>query len=171
MVCSFSPLLQHTLSCSLGSSSLPHLLMQKSPLSIPLSPSIPPLPLFLISTFYFYPIRAPYTLSSLLPLCLKRSQMLQYERQSRSVIFFSLCYRKWAPLEKRKEERRKRVVGFRGALREGRPKCTTSTLASKTACVHVLKRRCMRTHTRMRMHTNTHNHQDNIQDFKETLFS
>lgn len=55
---------------------------------LPLSPSIPPLPLFLISTFYFYPIRAPYTHSRLLLLRLKRSQMLLYERQSRSVILF-----------------------------------------------------------------------------------
>lgn len=59
--------------------------------------------------------------------------MLLYERQLRSVIFFRQCYRKWAPLEKRKEERRMRVVGFRGARREERPKCA---LASPSTCRH-----------------------------------
>lgn len=128
---------------------VPQLFLFYSSKILPLSTSIPPLPLFLISTFYFYPIRAPYTLPSLLLLCLKRSQMLPYERQSRSVIFFSASVTGSGPLlEKRKEERRKRVVGFRGALREGRPKCTTSTLTSHTTCVHRLKCRahaCIRT--------------------------
>lgn len=69
--------------------------------SIPLSTSIPPLPLFIISTFYFYPIRAPYTLSSLLPLRPKRSQMLQCERQSRSVIFFQPLLQEVGPFWKK----------------------------------------------------------------------
>lgn len=67
---------------------VPQLFLFYSSKILPLSTSIPPLPLFLISTFYFYPIRAAYTLPSLHLLCLKRSQMLPYERQSRSVIFF-----------------------------------------------------------------------------------
>lgn len=59
--------------------------------------------------------------------------------------FFSLCYRKWAPLEKRKEERRKRVVGFRGALREGNvlpahshliPHVCTCSDAGAHTCIH-----------------------------------
>lgn len=54
--------------------------------SIHLYPSSSSL-LHLYSTFYFYPIRAHYTLRNLLPLCLKRSQMLLYECQSRSVTF------------------------------------------------------------------------------------
>lgn len=73
------------------------------------------------STFCFYPIRAHYSPSSLLPLGLNRSQMLQYERQLRSVIFFfflsSHCYRKWAPLEKGKRNERRKVIGFKGAQR------------------------------------------------------
>lgn len=73
---------------------------------------------FHFSTFCFYPIRARYTLSSLLPLPLNRSQMLQHERQLRSVIFFfSRCYRKWAPLEKGKRNERRKVIGFKGAQR------------------------------------------------------
>lgn len=60
-----------------------------------------------IFTFYFYIIMAPYTLSPVSAhFCLKRSQMLLFERQSWFVLFFSfgLRYRKWAPLERRKEE-------------------------------------------------------------------
>lgn len=73
---------------------------------------------FHFSTFCFYPIRAHYSLSSLLPVGLNRSQMLQYERQLRSVIFFfSHCYRKWAPLEKGKRNERRKVIGFKGAQR------------------------------------------------------
>lgn len=95
---------------------VPQLFLFYSSKILPLSTSIPPLPLFLISTFYFYPIRAAYTLPSLHLLCLKRSQMLPYERQSRSVIFFffSLCYRKWAPFGKKErgtKEKSRRVQG------------------------------------------------------------
>lgn len=75
---------------------------------------------FHFSTFCFYPIRAHCSLCSLLPLGLNRSQMLQYERQLRSVIFFfffSHCYRKWAPLEKGKRNEKRKVTGFKGAQR------------------------------------------------------
>lgn len=97
-----------------------HFLVYFCEIHLPLSMSIPPLPLFLISTFYFYPIGAPYTHSGLLPLRLKRSQMLLYERQSRSVIFFQPLLQEVGPFvkKKKKEEQRKRVVGFREALGE-----------------------------------------------------
>lgn len=134
---------------------VPQLFLFYSSKILPLSTSIPPLPLFLISTFYFYPIRAAYTLPSLHLLCLKRSQMLPYERQSRSVIFFffSASVTGSGPLlEKRKEERRKRVVGFRGALREGRPKCTTKR-------THISHHMCARAQMQGRTHA------DNMQGF------
>lgn len=89
--------------------------LPKVPSVFPSIISIPLLHLFHVSAFYFDPIRTLYTRSSLLPLCLKRSQMLLYERQSHSVIFFSsVCYRKWASLEIRKgaaKEESHRVQG------------------------------------------------------------
>lgn len=65
--------------------------------------------------------------------------------------FFQPPLQEVGPFGKRKEERRKRVIGFRGALREGRPKSTTRTLTSHTTCVHGFKRR------RALMHPHTDN--------------
>lgn len=65
--------------------------------------------------------------------------------------FFQPLLQEVGPFGKRKEERSKRVIGFRGALREGRPKSTTRTLTSHTTCVHGFKRR------RALMHPHTDN--------------
>lgn len=70
---------------------------------------------FCFSTFCFYPIRAHYTLSSLLPLRLNRSQMLQHERQLRSVIFFQPMLQEVGPFGKRKEERKEESHRVQGS--------------------------------------------------------
>lgn len=104
---------------------LPHAFCS-SEINLPLSTSIPPLPLFLISTFYFYPIRTPRTLSSLLPLCLKRSQMLPFERQSRSVIFFFFFFQpllqEVGPSGKKERGTREESRRVQGSTRRGETK-------------------------------------------------
>lgn len=135
--CAFSPALyvpQTFLVCS-------------NQIHLPLSTSNPPLPLFLISTFYFYPISAPYTLPSLLPLCLKRSQMLLYERQLRSVIF-SASVTGSGPLWKKERGTKKESHRVQGSTARGETKkCHQHTHISHT-CPHVGHR-----HSQMRPHT------------------
>lgn len=74
---------------------------------------------FHFSTFCFYPVGGHDSLSSLLLLALNRSQMLQYERQLPSVIFFfSATVTGSGPLlEKGKRNERRKVRGFKGAQR------------------------------------------------------
>lgn len=99
-----SPLhLLHALACTRRSSTLPPSTLAKS---TSLVPSIHLYPSSSSSLYFLFLLHqsAHYAPASLLPLRPKRSQMLLYERQSRSVIFFffGLFYRKWAPLEKGK---------------------------------------------------------------------
>ncbi len=125
------------------------------PPSIPLSTSIPPLPLFLISTFYFFPIRAPYTLPCLLPLCLKRSQMLLYERQSRSVIFFQPLLQEVGPFGKKGRGTKEESRRVQGSTERGKTKMYFQHTRISATCVHELK--CKRAHM--------HPHTDIMQDF------
>lgn len=84
---------------------------------------------FQLSTFCFYPIRAHYSLSSLLPLGLNRSQMLQYERQLRSVIFFfQPLLQEVGPFGKRKEERKEESHRVQGSTEREEQKLPPSHL-------------------------------------------
>lgn len=84
---------------------------------------------FRFSTFCFYPIRAHYTLSSLLPLGLNRSQMLQHERQLRSVIFFFRpMLQEVGPFGKRKEERKEESHRVQGSTEREEQKLPPSHL-------------------------------------------
>lgn len=82
------------------------------------------------STFCFYPIREHYSLSSLLPLGLNRSQMLQYERQLRSVIFFFFqpLLQEVGPFGKRKEERKEESHRVQGSTEREEQKLPQSHL-------------------------------------------
>lgn len=93
---------------------------------------------FHFSTFCFYPIRAHYSLSSLLPVGLNRSQMLQYERQLRSVIFFSATVTGSGPLwKKERGTKGEKLLGSR-EHREGRTKITSITLSvPHSTCMQV----------------------------------
>lgn len=122
--------------------------------SIHLYPSSSSLPhlyfLFLPHPSTLYSPQSPPPLSKAIP------DVAEWAPIAFCHFFFGLCYRKWAPFEKRKEERRKRVVGFRGALRKGRPKCNSSTLThSHTTCVHGLNCRRAQMHPHMLLRTSS----------------
>lgn len=138
IICSFSSLL-HTRSYSLCSSALP-LLLSWNP---PPSTLHPPLSLLFLSSSPLLSVSIPseHTILSLVSSPWSKSipDVAVWVPIEFCCIFFSLCYRKWAPL---KRGMKGRVIMFRGVLRPKWPQRTQDITLSSLFCGSIFNHCC-----------------------------